>query len=257
MALLLIACANLASLTLAQMMSRRHELAMRAALGGGRGAIVRLQFVETLLLAVAGTAAGLVVGRWALPVLLSLDPTLASTLGEVAVDWRVQAGAALAAAIVALASGLGPALRETRGDLVRAIAAGGRRTIGSRRDRRVRAILVGAECALSLVLLTAAALLLSAPDRASPIHPGFDPHGALAAQLPDDFGKEIDVSPVVTGNADGRDIFLDGGAYDVARITMKAEVNDLDAVPNELQVDRVDGAVVTIANRDGGENTNR
>ena len=80
---------------------------------------------------------------------------------------------------------------------------------------------------------------------------------ALAAQLPDDFGKEIDVSPVVTGNADGRDIFLDGGAHDVARITMKAEVNDLDAVPDELEVDRVDGAVVAIADRNGGENTNR
>ena len=59
---------------------------------------------------------------------------------------------------------------------------------------------------------------------------------ALAAQLPDDFGKEIDVSPVVTGNADGRDIFLDGGAYDVARITMKSQVNDLDAVPDNSRL---------------------
>ena len=75
--------------------------------------------------------------------------------------------------------------------------------------------------------------------------------------MPNDFGEEIDVSSVVAGNADGRDIFLDGGAHDVARITMKAEVNDLDTVPDELQVDRVDGAVVAIADRNGGENTNR
>jgi hypothetical protein len=75
--------------------------------------------------------------------------------------------------------------------------------------------------------------------------------------LPDDFGEEIDVSSVVTGNADGRDILLNGRAHDVTRITMKAEIDDLNAMPDELQVDCVDRAVVAIANRNGSENTNR
>ncbi len=90
LALAAITCANLANLTLAHVLSRRSEHALRAALGGGRAAIVRLQLLETFLLLSGGTAAGIVLGAWTLPLLLALDPTTARFLGDVTLDWRVQ-----------------------------------------------------------------------------------------------------------------------------------------------------------------------
>jgi hypothetical protein len=84
---------------------------------------------------------------------------------------------------VALAAGVVPLLRELGGDLAQAVADDGRRTAGSRRSGRARAWLVGAECALAVVLLACGALLLSGFNRASRLGPGFDPHSVLAAQL--------------------------------------------------------------------------
>jgi putative ABC transport system permease protein len=182
-ALALIACANLANLTLARMIARRPELALRAALGGGRAALVRLTLIETLWLAAAGGVAGLIAGQWALPMLLALDPSIARTFGAISIDWRVQLAAAALAVIVAGVSGVIPLLRELRGDLVRGLAAGNRRAVGSRHDQKVRTLLVSAECALAVVLLTSGALLLSAFDRTSRVSPGFDPQSVLTAQL--------------------------------------------------------------------------
>jgi putative ABC transport system permease protein len=182
-ALLLIACANLANLTLAQVMAKRSQLALRVVLGGSRAALVRLQLIETLLLATAGTAAGLWIGRLVLPALLALDPALRRTFGVVGIDWRVQLTVALAATMVALASGLAPILRELRADPSRSMAEGTRRVTGSRRDRRMRTLLVGAECALSVALLGCAAILFSGFDRVSRVDPGFDPRSVLAAQV--------------------------------------------------------------------------
>jgi putative ABC transport system permease protein len=182
-ALVLIACANLVNLTLAQIMSKRPEMAVRAALGGGRAVLLRLQLVETLLLAAIGGVTGLLIGAWILPVLLALDPTLARTFGEVDIDWRVQLLTAAIALSVSMVSGVAPLLHELRSDLARAIADGSRRTVGSRRDRKVRSLLVAVECALAVVLLACSALLLSAFDRSSRTNPGFDPESVLAAQL--------------------------------------------------------------------------
>ncbi len=181
--LVLLAAANLANLTLAQIVTRRPEMALRAALGGGRSAAIRLQAAETLLLAAAGGGAGVVLGQWSLPTLLALDPALARTLGDVDLDWRVQLAAAAVTLGVALAAGLLPLGRELRGDLARGIADGNRRAAGSRRDHRTRTWLVGAECALAVVLLGCGALLLSGFDRASRVDPGFDPRQVLGAQL--------------------------------------------------------------------------
>jgi putative ABC transport system permease protein len=182
-ALLLLASANLANLTLAEATSRRAEMALRAALGGGHAAIVRLQLVETLLLALAGGAAGLAIGQWMLPVWLALDPSLARTFGEIGVDWRVQMASAAIAVTVALAAGVAPLLRERGGDLAGSVADGTRRTVGSRRDGRVRTLLVATECALAVVLLACSALLLSAFERTARTNPGFGPSSVLAAQM--------------------------------------------------------------------------
>ena len=182
-ALVLIACANLVNLTLAQMMSKRPEMAVRAALGGGTAALIRLQMIETLLLAAIGGVTGLLLGTWILPVLLALDPSLARTFGEVGIDWRVQLLTAAIALTVSMIAGVAPLLRELRRDPARAIADGSRRAVGSRRDRKVRTILVATECALAVVLLACSAVLLSAFDRSSQINPGFDPRSVLTAQL--------------------------------------------------------------------------
>jgi len=95
---------------------------------------------------------------------------------------RTLASAALTLS-VALVAGLLPLVRELRGDLARGIADGNRRAAGSRRDHRTRAWLVGAECALAVVLLACGALLLSGFNRAAQVNPGFDPRSVLGAQL--------------------------------------------------------------------------
>jgi putative ABC transport system permease protein len=182
-ALASIACANLANLTLAQAASRRAEWALRAALGGGRAAILRLQMVETSLLAATGWIAGLLLGAWILPALRALDPTTARTFGDVAIDWRVQAAMAALTGMVALLSGVLPVLRQLRGNVAGGIADGSRRAIGSRRDLQARQWLVGAECAAAVVLLASGAVLVSAFDGAARIDPGFDPTNVLGAQM--------------------------------------------------------------------------
>jgi putative ABC transport system permease protein len=181
-ALLLLASANLANVMFAEVLARRSQFALRAALGG-RAAVLRLQLMETLVVGTAGAVAGLLAGRWALPLLVGLDPSLARTFDPIAIDWRVQVAAVSATLVVVMASGLVPAWRLLRGDLVKAMGSGGRRSVGSRADRRLRSVLVAAECALSVALLAGAALLLNGFDRASRVNPGFDPRSVFAGQL--------------------------------------------------------------------------
>ena len=182
-ALVLIACANLANLTLAQIIGRRSEIALRTALGAGQGAVMRLQVIETLMLVGIGSAAGVLLGAWTLPVLLALDPTTSRALGDVAIDWRVQMVTALVALAVTVVAGVLPLARELRSDTAPALAEGNRRAAGSRRHDRMRHLLVGAEAAMAVVLLVCGALLFSAFERTSRVDPGFDPRGVLGAQL--------------------------------------------------------------------------
>ena len=183
LALALIACANLANLSLAEVISRRPEFALRTALGGGRGSIIRLQLLETLLLSAAGAIAGIFVGQWTLPALLALDPTTAKSLEGTTIDWRVQLAAAVVAAVVGIIAAMAPLLSELGGDIARSMAAGSRRTAGSRASERARRILVGAQCAATVVLMACGALLLSAFQQIAHQDPGFDPTGVLGAQM--------------------------------------------------------------------------
>jgi predicted permease len=182
-ALALIASANLANLTLAQVMARRGEIALRAALGAGRARVLQLQLVETLLLCAAGTAAGVALGALTLPALLALDPQTATALGDIRIDWRVQAVVALVATIVSLSSGVLPMLRALGADSAGGLADGSRRAIGSRREDRLRRALIGAEAALVVVLLTCGGLLLRGFTSTARNNPGFDPAHVLGAQL--------------------------------------------------------------------------
>ena len=181
--LAVIAAANLSNLTLAQVMARRSDFALRAAVGGRSLDIIRLQSIETMLLAVIGIAIGLLLGEWMLPSLLALDPTTAQTLSDARIDWRIQALIAAFAVAIALGSGLLPLWRVLRGNTLAGVATSARRSIGSRRDRRVRQILVGVQTAMAVVLMICGAVLLSGLSRASRIDPGFDPSNVLGAQM--------------------------------------------------------------------------
>jgi len=181
--LALIACVNLGHLSLAQAMSRRLERAVRAALGADTRDLARLQALESVILAALGTTAGLMLAYLALPALLRLDPQTARTLGDVRIDARVVAGAALLAGCVALVSGLLPLARERGQDPAGPLGQVTRGGIGTRFEGRLRMVLVAAETGLAVVLVAAGALLLSGFEGLARQHPGFDPHGVLTAQL--------------------------------------------------------------------------
>jgi putative ABC transport system permease protein len=178
-----IACANLANVTLAEMSGRRDEITLRTALGARRAALVRLIATEHVLVALAGGAIGLLMAKAALPAILSLDANTTASLGAVTVDWRVQLGALMLALLVSVASGVLPAVSATRGDLALGLAQSSRRTAGSRRQARTRAMLVALETTIATVLLITSALLVSAFNKAASVAPGFDPTSTLAAQL--------------------------------------------------------------------------
>ena len=94
-------------------------------------------------------------------------------------------------------------------------------------------------------------------DRSATTAKDLDVVRSAFSQKANNFGEELDVTAVVTRDADGAHVFLDCGAYDVAYRTMITKVNDFNAVPDEFQVDRVDRAVMPVANRDCGQNSNR
>ena len=178
---LLIACGNVANLLLARGGARSREIALRAAIGAGRGRIVRQLLTETLVLALAGAALGIALAWAAVPALVAASPEGVPRLDQARVDGTVLAfalGAALASALVA---GLAPALRAARTDLRGILNEGGRGGTGGR--DRVRTLLVAAEVGLALVLLVGAGLLVRSALHLQRIDPGFDPHGLLTARI--------------------------------------------------------------------------
>jgi putative ABC transport system permease protein len=181
---LLIACTNVASLMLAQALHRQREIALRTALGAGRLQIVRQMLVESLLLALAGGALGLLLARWGLSALLSLSTEIPRA-DEIGIDGRVLAFGALLSLITGLMVGLLPALRASRPDLNESLKEGGRTT--GRRSSRLNGSLVAAEIALSLVLLIGAGLLIKSFVRLLEVQPGFNPAHAVTMRvsLPD------------------------------------------------------------------------
>src|SRR3954465_278123 len=107
--LLAVACTNIANVTLAEMLTRRGEFALRASLGASRADLLRMVLVESSIVFGAGTLAGLLLARAGLPIMLALDPATARALGPIAIDWRVQAFAAVVALILACVAGVWPA----------------------------------------------------------------------------------------------------------------------------------------------------
>jgi predicted permease len=156
---LLIACANLANLQLARVTSRRKELAVRSALGAGGNRLVRMVLVESLLLAFAGGALGLIVATGGLALVRALGLNRSAQGFEFALDGTALAYTLSAAALAAIVSCLPPVLALLREDLTGAIREGGRQSGGGRRTQRLRGALVVAQLAMSVTLLVGAGLL--------------------------------------------------------------------------------------------------
>jgi putative ABC transport system permease protein len=167
---LLIACANVASLTLARGTGRRRELAVRSALGASRRRLLGQLLTESVVLALAGGVVGLLVAYWGVYLLLAIAPESIPRIREVGLDLRVAAFGAVISAAVGVFFGLMPALQGTRGRVVDALKDGGR--TGTSRTG-ARSVLVVAEIALSLMLLIGAGLMLTSFTRLRAVDPGF------------------------------------------------------------------------------------
>ncbi|HSB09401.1 MAG TPA: ABC transporter permease [Blastocatellia bacterium] len=183
---LLIACANVASILLARATVRQREIAIRVAVGASKFRIMRQLLTESVLLGVMGGIAGLAIALAAVKVLRLIGSESIPRLNEVAVDVRALAFTGLISLLTGIVFGLAPALRASRVDLNEALKDGGRPGDGAsgRGQHRTRKLLVGAEVALSLVLLIGAGLLVRSYHRVLGAHPGFNPHNILSMRLP-------------------------------------------------------------------------
>ena len=178
---LLIACVNVANLMMVRSTGRAREFAVRAALGAGRGRIIRQLLTESLLLALAGGGLGLLLAAWGTQL---AQQRLASQLpraAEIGMDWKVFAFTAAIALFCGIVFGLAPALRVSRPDLRASLKEGGRGLVGGK--QRFREVLVVAEMAMALVLLIAAGLMMRSVSALWQVNPGFDSRGLLTFSI--------------------------------------------------------------------------
>ena len=180
---LLVACVNVANLILARGASREGEMAVRAALGAGRWALVRQLLAESLLLAGVGTGVGALLAQWLVGAVVAYGPARLPRLDEVGVDGRVLLFAAGMAVLTAILFGLVPALHAARLDVSGALHASGRGSSGRRGTQRTRNTLVIVETALAVVLLVGAGLFLRSFARLVGVDPGFVPENVAAVSL--------------------------------------------------------------------------
>jgi predicted permease len=208
---LLVACVNVGGLVLARGASRERDLAVRAALGASRGALVRPLLVETLLLfALGGLLGGALTGP-AAAALHAFLPEFAIPLHlDVTPDWRVALFALVATLVTGLAFGLAPAVASSRVDLVQVLKLGGRSVAAV--PQRARRAFVTAQIALCLVLLVGAGLFLRELQRARALEPGFRVAGVGLVNVD---ASLLDRSPAVA-----RELFLTW----LARVRSRAEV---------------------------------
>ena len=180
---LLIACGNVANLLLARGAARSREIAVRAAIGAGRGRIVRQLLTESGVLAILGGAVGIGLAVLGMKLIIAMSPEQLPRLHEMRLDWMTVAFAFALAAVSAIIFGIVPALRLAGTDLHATMKEGGRTlAMGGTRDRLRRALVV-AEVALSLVLLIGAGLLIRSGIRLQQVHPGFDAERLFTAAM--------------------------------------------------------------------------
>jgi putative ABC transport system permease protein len=179
---LLIACANVANLLMSRGAARQREIAVRVALGAGRGTLLRQLLTESALLAIAGGAGGILLGAWALRWLLGAVPDNLARADAVSLDTGVMAFTGVLTLLTGVVFGLAPALQLSKPDLTETLKEGGRAGSGAR-AHRVRDGLVVAQVALSLVLLAGAGLMLRSFAALQASSPGVDPAGVVTASV--------------------------------------------------------------------------
>jgi putative ABC transport system permease protein len=181
-AVLLIGCANIANLLLARGLTRAREVAVRTALGASRARLVRQMLVESLVLALAGAAFGVLLAHWGLGLLRAAFVVNASIMERAVVDLRVLVFAAAAAVLSTLFFGLLPALQSVRPDVNQALRDGARAT-GGVRTRRLRATLVAGEVAMAVLFLVVSLLFMRTLVALQRIEPGFDTQQVLTLRV--------------------------------------------------------------------------
>jgi len=180
---LLIACANVASLWLTHAAGRERELAVRAALGASRFALVRQLLSESFLLTVGGIIAGWLLAQWLVATVLKFSPEEVRRMGDIKLDSVVLVFTLVLSALTTLLFGLFPALSATRLDLDQSLKEGTRAATGSRRQQRLRGALVIVEVALALLLLAGSGLLLKSFANLRSLELGFNPDRLLTMSL--------------------------------------------------------------------------
>jgi putative ABC transport system permease protein len=179
---LLIACANVANLTLSRASVREKEIAIRASMGAARHRIVRQLITETVLMAGVGGVLGLFFAAIGLSLLKSVLPAGTPRLTDVAIDWRVLLFTAVLVIVTGIISGIAPAFQSSRAELTESLKAGGRgATLSS--GRRVRSALVIGELALAVLLVSGAGLLIRSLWALSHDDPGFQSDNVLTARV--------------------------------------------------------------------------
>ena len=183
---LLIACANVANLMMARAISRQREMAVRSALGASPRRLMRQLLTESLVLALAGGAVGLLVAAWSTAAIHALGEGSIPRLGEVRISGAVLAFALLVSVVSGALVGLYPSRRLNRDDLQSMLKAGGRGASGSPAlwgAGGFRRLLVAGQLALCVVVLVAAGLLVRSFARVQAVAPGFNPAGLLTFQV--------------------------------------------------------------------------
>jgi predicted permease len=180
---LLIACANLTTMLLARAAAREHEIAIRVALGASRLRLLKQVFSESVLLALIGGVAGVVLALWGVKLLKTIGAQTVPRLHEVNIDLVVLAVTLAICVGTGIIFGLAPGLASGRPELTEALKEGGRGATQGTRRNRLRNGLVIAEVALALVLLSGAGLLIKSFARLQNVNPGFNPRNALTFEI--------------------------------------------------------------------------
>jgi predicted permease len=194
---LLIACANLANLLAVRGAARAREFAVRAAMGAGRGQIIRQLLIESFVIATIGGALGLIFATWGRDALVAFAPAGAPRFEGIGFDWRVMAFTFLLATLTMILFGLWPAWQAARTDINAALQAGSFGSSETKTARRTRDWLVIVEVALTLLLLSAAGLVLKSFARMQSTQLGFNPQQLLTVRVELPFTKYDELKKIL------------------------------------------------------------